>query len=368
MKKECNQKKDILSLPFAALEIEMQRLGQPKFRSKQIYQWLHIKLADDFADMHNLPKAFRQVLASDYEIAKLTVVQKQVSKEDGTVKYLFALADGNTIESVYMPYRHGNAVCISSQVGCGMGCIFCASAQGGLVRNLTVSELLGQVYQIQRLSGKRVANVVLMGTGEPLHNFAHLVTFVRMLSDAHGLQISQRNITVSTCGLVPEILALAEEKLQITLALSLHGASQEKRVAWMPIARKYPLDMVLDACDIYFAKTGRRITYEYTLIAGVNDIKADAAELAELLKGKNAHLNLIPINPIQGQDAQKPNRQSTLNFKNKLEKSGINVTIRREMGADMDAACGQLRSNHREMSVEIDGACGQLRRAVLEKE
>jgi len=250
------------------------------------------------------------------------------------------------IESVLMRYHHGNSVCISSQAGCRMGCKFCASAIGGLVRNLSVSEMLGQVYQIQRITGERVANVVIMGTGEPLDNYENFVQFIRMLSDEHGLNISQRNITASTCGIVPKIKELAEEKLQITLALSLHGATQEKRAGLMPVANKYPLVEVLAACDEYFAKTGRRVTYEYSLVQGVNDTQADADELVKLLKDRNCHLNLILVNPIAEEDFQRPSRKNALNFKNKLEKSGINVTIRREMGADIDGACGQLRRRY----------------------
>ena len=271
------------------------------------------------------------------------MTRRQISSQDGTNKFLFELCDGNKVESVLMKYKHGNSVCISSQVGCRMGCRFCASTLDGLERNLTVSEMLSQIYRIQKITGERVSNVVVMGTGEPLDNYDNLVGFVKMLSDEHGLHISQRNITVSTCGLVPQIRKLAGEQLQITLALSLHGSTQEKRKALMPVANKYHLEEVLEACDDYFEMTGRRISYEYSLVQGVNDTMQDAEELIRLLKGKNCHLNLIPVNPIKERDYKRPTRENAVKFKNKLEKSGINVTIRREMGSDIDGACGQLR-------------------------
>lgn len=227
-----------------------------------------------------------------------------------------------------------------------MGCRFCASTLNGLERNLTTSEMLRQVYQIQKISGERVHNIVVMGSGEPLDNYDNFVKFIRMVSDEHGLHISQRNLTASTCGIVPGILRLAEEGLQITLALSLHGATQEKRQKLMPIAGKYHLDEVMDACAVYFQKTGRRVTFEYSLVKGVNDTETDVRELTALLKQKNCHLNLIPVNPVKERDFEKPDKKSAHEFKNKLEKNGINVTIRREMGADIDGACGQLRRKH----------------------
>ena len=274
------------------------------------------------------------------------MIERQISKMDGTNKFLFELYDGNVVESVLMRYKHGNSVCISSQVGCRMGCRFCASTLDGLARNLTPSEMLGQIYQIQKISGERVSNIVIMGTGEPLDNYENFVTFIRMVSDEHGLHISQRNITVSTCGIIPNMKRLAEEKFQITLALSLHGSNQEKRKKLMPVANKYELSDVLAACDTYFEKTGRRITFEYSLVHGVNDGEEDAKELIAILKPRNCHLNLIPVNPIKERDFEKPTREHAEKFKNKLEKNGINVTIRREMGSDIDGACGQLRRRH----------------------
>jgi len=304
---------------------------------------MHQKLAPSLEDMTNLPKAFRERLLEHGTYTSLETVQMLESGIDGTRKYLFGLGDGNIIESVLMKYKHGNSVCISSQVGCRMGCRFCASTLDGLERNLTPSEMLRQVYQIQKITGERVSNIVIMGTGEPLDNYDNFLKFIHMVSDEHGLNISQRNITASTCGIVPNIRRLAEEKLQITLALSLHGSNQEKRRSLMPVANKYELHEVLEACDYYFEKTGRRITFEYSLVHGVNDTPEDAKELMGILKDRNCHLNLIPVNPIKERNYEKPDKKSAENFKNKLEKNGINVTIRREMGSDIDGACGQLR-------------------------
>lgn len=337
------EKKDIASYSFEELQEEMLAIGEKGFRSRQIYSWIHEKLVDDFEEMTNLPKTLRQKLESAYEIRRVEMEKRQISKIDGTNKFLFCLKDGNMVESVLMKYKHGNSVCISSQVGCRMGCCFCASTLDGLERNLTPSEMLRQVYQIQKITGERVSNIVIMGTGEPLDNYDNFLKFIHMVSDEHGLNISQRNITASTCGIVPNIRRLAEEKLQITLALSLHGSNQEKRRSLMPVANKYELHEVLEACDYYFEKTGRRITFEYSLVHGVNDTPEDAKELMGILKDRNCHLNLIPVNPIKERNYEKPDKKSAENFKNKLEKNGINVTIRREMGSDIDGACGQLR-------------------------
>ena len=337
------EKKDIASYSFEELQEEMLAIGEKGFRSRQIYSWIHEKLVDDFEEMTNLPKILRQKLEAAYEIRRVEMEKRQISKIDGTNKFLFCLKDGNMVESVLMKYKHGNSVCISSQVGCRMGCRFCASTLDGLERNLTPSEMLRQVYQIQKITGERVSNIVIMGTGEPLDNYDNFLKFIHMVSDEHGLNISQRNITASTCGIVPNIRRLAEEKLQITLALSLHGSNQEKRRSLMPVANKYELHEVLEACDYYFEKTGRRITFEYSLVHGVNDTPEDAKELMGILKDRNCHLNLIPVNPIKERNYEKPDKKSAENFKNKLEKNGINVTIRREMGSDRDGACGQLR-------------------------
>jgi len=333
----------IKSLALEELQETVIRLGEKAFRGSQIYEWLHKKLADSYQEMTNLPKRLREQMEIEYPLDTLAAVDVQTSKLDKTQKYLFKLSDGNMVESVLMKYRHGNSVCISSQVGCRMGCGFCASTLEGLSRNLFPSEMLDQVYQIQKASGERVSHVVVMGMGEPLDNYDHLLRFLHILTDVHGLHISQRNITVSTCGIAPQMQRLAEEGLQITLALSLHASNQEKRCGLMPVARKYPLQDILRACQYYFDKTGRRVTFEYSLIHGINDSQEDAVQLADLIKSMNCHVNLIPVNPIKERKFLQPDKKVAEKFKNKLEKCGINVTIRREMGRDIDSACGQLR-------------------------
>lgn len=338
-------KKDIKSLYLPELEQEIRKIGGKPFRAKQIYQWLHEKLVTDFDQMSNLSKEFREQLKEEFELTALTPVDVQVSQIDGTRKYLFRLADNNVIESVWMKYHHGNSVCISSQVGCRMGCRFCASTLDGLERNLSASEMLDQVYRIQSLTGERVSNVVIMGSGEPMDNYDNVIRFVRMISGEQGLHISQRNITVSTCGIVPEMRKLAEEDLQITLALSLHAPSDQVRKSLMPIANRYGLEEVLDACRYYFEKTGRRLTFEYSLVSGVNDNLQEAKALAALLKNMHGHVNLIPVNPIKERDYVQSEQKAIQEFKNYLEKNGINVTIRREMGRDINGACGQLRKS-----------------------
>ncbi|MBS5191802.1 MAG: 23S rRNA (adenine(2503)-C(2))-methyltransferase RlmN [Lachnospiraceae bacterium] len=339
---------EIKSLSLAQLKNIVTEMGEKAFRAKQIYEWLHQKQAESFDEMSNLSAAFREKLKERCVLTTLKMLEVQTSKIDGTQKYLFALPDGNVVESVLMKYKHGNSVCISSQVGCKMGCRFCASTIGGWTRNLLPSEMLEQIYRIQKLSGERVSNVVVMGTGEPLDNYDNLLTFLRMLTDENGLHISQRNITVSTCGLVPRIRDLAKEDLQITLALSLHASSQEKRLELMPVAKAYEIHEVVDALRDYFEETGRRVTFEYSLVAGVNDSDEDAKQLSELIRGINCHVNLIPVNPIKERDFVQPDGKAVQEFKNKLEKCRINVTIRREMGRDIDGACGQLRKRYSE--------------------
>ena len=336
-------KKDICSYNYDELKEEMLAIGEKAFRSKQIYEWLHVKLADDFDEMTNLSKGLREKLKENYEIRKVKMIDHQISKEDPTEKFLFELEDGNMVESVLMKYNYGNSVCISSQAGCRMGCRFCASTIGGLVRSLEPSEMLRQIYHIQKITGERVSNVVVMGTGEPLDNYDNFVKFIHMLSDEHGLNISQRNITISTCGIVPKIKELAQKHLQITLAISLHSPNDEMRRGLMPIAMKYSIDELLDACHYYFKETNRRMTFEYSLVAGVNDQPVHAEELAGRLKGFPCHVNLIPVNPIKERDFKQSMPQSVMEFKKILEKNRVNVTIRREMGADINAACGQLR-------------------------
>ena len=341
-------KTDIKSFNLKELTVFMEGLGEKTFRAKQIYQWLHIKQVEQFDEMTNISKTLIEKLKEHAMLVTLSKEDFQESKIDGTRKYLFCLEDGNVIESVLMRYKHGNSVCISSQVGCRMGCRFCASTLDGLVRNLTPSEMLEQIYQIGKDIGERISNVVVMGTGEPMDNYENLLKFIELLTDENGLHISQRNITVSTCGIVPRMKELAEAKLSITLALSLHASTQEKRLELMPIANKYEIKEVIEACKYYFEKTGRRVTFEYSLVGGVNDRDEDVRQLCALIKGMNCHINLIPVNPIKERDFVQPDHTVTLAFKNKLEKNGINVTIRREMGRDIDGACGQLRKRYTE--------------------
>lgn len=337
---------DIKSLSYQELMTEIEKLGEKAFRGKQIYEWLHQKAVMDFDEMTNLSKALRQKLKEHYLIAPIRMLEKLESQDGYTTKFLFALGDGNVIETVLMKYKHGNSVCISSQVGCRMGCNFCASTLDGLTRNLSVSEMLGQIYAVQNIKGERVSNVVVMGTGEPLDNYDNLVKFIRMLTDEYGYHISQRNITISTCGLVNKIRDLAKEKLQITLAISLHAPNDEVRKSLMPVANKYTIAEIMDACREYYETTGRRISFEYSLVKGVNDTKEYAEELGNLLRRKNCHVNLIPVNPIKERSYKNSDTGFVNNFKLTLEKFGINVTIRREMGRDIDAACGQLRKRY----------------------
>lgn len=335
--------KDIKSLTLAELKTEMVEMGEKPFRAAQLYEWMHRKLARDFDEMTNLPLAMREKCGESYTYTALRLVTVQESAMDGTKKYLFAMADGNVVESVWMRYKHGNSVCISSQAGCRMGCRFCASTLGGLVRNLTPSEMLDQIYAITLETGERVSNVVVMGSGEPLDNYENLLRFLALLTDENGLHISQRNVTVSTCGLVPQMRELAKEKLQITLALSLHAATDEKRRMLMPIAERYSLAELMDACACYFEQTGRRITFEYSLIQDVNDTRQDAENLAALLRGLNCHVNLIPVNPVKERSYRQSDRRAVETFAERLQKKGINATVRRELGRDIDGACGQLR-------------------------
>ena len=337
------EKIDIKSLSLEQLKEEFLRMGEKAFRAKQTYEWMHQKLAGSFDEMTNLSKEFREKCKKMYEYTSLEIVRVQESKLDGTRKFLFRLRDGNVVESVWMKYKHGNSVCISSQVGCRMGCRFCASTLDGLERNLMPSEMLDQIYAISRYTGERVSNVVIMGSGEPMDNYDNFLQFVKLLTDENGLHISARNVTVSTCGLVPQMRMLAKEHLQITLALSLHATTDEKRRKLMPIAYKYTIAEIMDACKFYFEQTGRRITFEYSLVGGVNDTQEDADELVALARPLNCHINLIPVNPIKERDYVQSDDHHIQAFKNKLEKNHIQVTIRREMGRDIDGACGQLR-------------------------
>ena len=342
---------DLKSLTLKELEQETAAMGEKPFRARQLYGWMHGKLAAGYGEMTNLPKSFRQKCQERYGYTVLRAVRVQESRIDGTRKYLFELEDGDTVESVLMRYKHGLCVCISSQVGCRMGCRFCASTLDGLERNLRPSEMLEQVYAIMRHTGERVSNVVVMGSGEPLDNYDNLLRFIELLTDENGLHISQRNVTVSTCGLVPRIRQLADRKLQITLALSLHAATDEKRRSLMPIAERYSLGELTEACAYYFGQTGRRITFEYSLMRGVNDSTADADLLAALVGRLNCHVNLIPVNPIRERDYVQSERKAVDAFGGRLRSRGITVTVRREMGRDIDGACGQLRRRYRDGKV-----------------
>ena len=339
---------DLKSMTLQEMQEYMESIGEKKFRAKQIYEWFHKHLALSLDEMNNVPKKLKEKIEQTQEIYGVKPVDCFISKIDGTRKYLFELYDGNIIESVLMKYKHGNSVCISSQAGCRMGCKFCASTLGGLDRNLTPSEMLSQIYYIQRDTEERVSNVVMMGTGEPMDNYDNVLRFLELITSEDGLNISQRNITISTCGLVPQIYRLADEHLQITLAISLHASNNDKRKSMMPIAHKYSIEELLKACKYYYETNGRRLTFEYSLAGGVNDSPEDARALAHLLKGFMWHVNLIPINPVEEREYVQSDRKSIVNFKNNLEKYGGNVTIRREMGSDIDGACGQLRRRYEE--------------------
>lgn len=340
------EKTDIKSLNKEELTSYIKSLGQPAFRASQLYEWMHVKLVTDYDKMTNIPEALKKILKEQTEYVALQTVKVQVSKEDGTAKYLFRLSDGNLIESVLMHYHHGNSVCISSQAGCRMGCRFCASTLDGLARSLKPSEMIDQIYRIQQDTGERVSNVVVMGSGEPFDNFDNFIRFEELLTDENGLNISARNLTVSTCGLVPEIYRLADKKLQLTLAVSLHAPNDEMRKKLMPIANKYSISQIMEACRYYINKTGRRVTFEYSLVKGENDTDECADMLINLVKGMNCHINLIPVNPIKERDFRQSLLPDINRFKNKLEKNKINVTVRREMGRDIDGACGQLRKRY----------------------
>ena len=339
-------KQDIKSLELAELTEAMVQMGQPKFRGKQVYSWLHEKRVESFEEMSNLPAAFRQQLAQNYYINRLSIIRKLTSKIDGTQKYLLRLKDNNCVEAVLMKYKYGNSVCISTQVGCRMGCKFCASTLAGLVRSLEPSEMLDEIYTVTRDSGQRVSNVVLMGIGEPFDNYNNVMKFLHILSSPEGYNLSLRHLSLSTCGLVDRIYQLAEKKVGLTLSISLHAPNDEIRSQTMPINKRYPIDELLEACRYYFNKTGRRISFEYALIEGVNDEVRHANELADRLRGMSAHVNLIPVNPVKERGFKRGSRQRIEAFQKALEARGVNATIRRELGADINAACGQLRREY----------------------
>ena len=337
--------KDIKSMTLAELTQELSAIGEPKFRAKQIYTWVH-RGAKSFDEMSNLSKSLRAALAQQYELYCPTAVRKLESHKDGTIKYLWRLKDGNCVESVLMRYHHGNTVCISSEVGCPMGCAFCASTLGGLVRRLSPSEMLDQVLFTQLDSGLPISNIVLMGIGEPLDNYDTVCRFLELVNSPEGMNIGMRHISLSTCGLVDKIDLLAEKNLQLTLSVSLHAPIDEVRSSIMPINRKYPVDELIASCKRYFEKTGRRISFEYAMIRGVNDTQEIAQILAKKLRGIAAHVNLIPLNDVE-ESPLKPSYPETVRaFQQTLEAHGIPATVRRTLGGDINASCGQLRRKY----------------------
>ena len=331
---------DIKSMTIEEIGQMLRELGEPAFRGKQVFTWLH-RGVTDFDQMINIPKSLREKLAQEYVITAPTVARKQVSKLDGTIKYLWELSDGNCIETVLMSYHHGNTVCISSQVGCRMGCKFCASTLAGKVRDLRPSEMLDQVLFTQLDSGKEISNIVLMGIGEPLDNMDNVLRFLELVNSPHGMNIGMRHISLSTCGVVPGIDALAERQLQLTLSVSLHAPDSETRSRIMPVNRAYDVETLFAACHRYFQKTGRRISFEYAMIDGVNDHDWQAELIAKKLKGMPGHVNLIPLNDVV-ESPYKPSRRIGA-FQQKLESLGVTATVRRSLGGDIDASCGQLR-------------------------
>ena len=336
---------DIKSLYIEEIEGMLKEMGEPKFRAKQIFSWLHAKKAKTFDEMTNLSKPLREKLGEKFKISNVKMLEKLVSS-DGTTKYLFSLDDGNVIESVLMRYSYGNAVCVSTQVGCRMGCGFCASTLNGLERNLEAGEILSQIYEISRDIDERISSVVLMGSGEPLDNYDNVIRFIRLLNSRDGADIGQRHITLSTCGLAEKIDKLRGENLQITLAISLHAPNDEIRGKTMPVSRKYDMETLLSACRRYSEETKRRITFEYALIRGVNDSAACAKELASKLKGMLCHVNLIPVNDVKEREYVHSSEEQIKSFASILMGRGIETTIRRKLGSDINAACGQLRRSY----------------------
>ncbi|KGF03538.1 23S rRNA (adenine(2503)-C(2))-methyltransferase RlmN [Anaerococcus lactolyticus] len=316
-----------------------------KFRAKQVFRAIHVNRLNDFDEMTDLPLKMREDLKADFKFERINVLKTFESKIDSTKKYLLELPDKNIVEAVYMDYKDRSTICISSQVGCRMGCSFCASTKNGLVRNMTTSELIEEVYLLERLNGP-ISNIVIMGIGEPLDNFAHIKKFIEIITDPSGRNLSHRSITLSTSGLSPRIKDLADTGLDVNLALSLHYADDKKRAVYMPVAKKYSIKDLIDATDYYFDKTGRRVSFEYVVIDGVNNLTEDVENLHDLLFGKNVHINLIPLNPIEEFDHKKPGARVLEDFKQRLIKRGLNATIRRSMGIDIDASCGQLRNNY----------------------
>ncbi len=336
-------KTDINSLTYEKLNSVIEELGQPIFRAKQIYTWLHKYGVTSFDEMTNISKQLREILADKYFISTCEIEDKYTSKIDDTVKYLFRLYDGEYVESVIMKYKYGYTICVSSQVGCKMGCTFCASTLAGFKRNLTAGEIEAQLQSAQKDLQIKISHIVLMGIGEPLDNFDNVIDFLYNVNNENGLNISMRNITLSTCGVVPRIYDLMALNLQLTLTISLHAPNDNIRSKTMPINRKYNMDELIKACKNYADKTGRRVSFEYTLIKDVNDSTKDALELSGRLKGMNSHINLIPVNDVKERGNVRSSKEAILNFQNVLKKHGINATIRRTLGSDINASCGQLR-------------------------
>ncbi len=338
------------SKTLAEMETLFKELGQPKFRARQVYSWLH-RGVRSYEEMTNIPKALRDILAERYPLYAPKVVRKQESQKDGTIKYLWRLSDGNCVETVLMRYHYGNTVCISTEVGCRMGCAFCASTLGGLVRKLEPYEILDQVLFTQVDSGLPIGHIVLMGIGEPLDNYENVLRFLELVNSAEGMNISMRHISLSTCGLVPKIDALAQQKLQLTLSVSLHAPSDEIRDTIMPVNKAYPTEELLNACRRYYEKTSRRISFEYAMISGVNDREEDARLLLKRLKGLPAHFNLIPLNHVEESPLKPSTKQAVARFQKILENGGIPATVRRTLGGDIDASCGQLRRKYENKGV-----------------
>lgn len=344
-------KKDIKSMTIDELEEEIKALGQPKFKAKQIYLWLHKNMVSSFDEMTNVSKQLRDTLNEEFEIYNCSIEKKLVSMYDETVKYLFRLNDGEYIESVVMKYKYGYTICVSSQVGCKMGCTFCASTIAGFIRNLTSSEILSQIYTAQKDLGIRISHIVLMGVGEPMDNYDNVIRFLKLVGDENGLNIGMRNISLSTCGVVDGIYKLLEEKLQITLSISLHAPNDEIRSRTMPVNKKWNIDKLLKACRDYTKATSRRISFEYAMISGVNDSDECARELASRLRGMLAHVNLIPVNEVRETGYKKSNNDRIESFMSILNSRGINTTVRRTLGSDINASCGQLRRKIKEEKV-----------------
>jgi 23S rRNA (adenine2503-C2)-methyltransferase len=335
---------DLRNQSLSELQDLFVSMGEKPFRAGQLFQWI-ARGATDFAEISNLSAPLREKLSQTALLTNMKVRNVQVSDKDGTRKYLFQLLDGKTVETVLMKYEYGSSICVSSQVGCAMGCNFCASAIGGLERNLTAGEMLGQLLEVQRESGEKINHIVVMGTGEPLANYSNLAKFIRLVHEKDGLNIGLRNITVSTCGLISQIDRFAKDFPQVNLAISLHAPTDELRGSMMPINEKYPLDALLAACKKYIAQTGRRVTFEYALVEGVNDTTEMIDLLARKLRGMLCHVNLIPLNPVVETGLLGTKRKHAKDLQARLEAKGISATVRRELGADIDGACGQLRQN-----------------------